>query len=97
MHKPKPPGWPYTAVTTEYQPLHAYLKNRFADTVVLSFTQIEDLLGHVLPPPARAEQNWWADLDASGAPSTQARSWMQAHRSATPNLRAGNVRFVRDE
>ena len=83
-------------MTAEYQPLHTYLKNRFADNVVLTFAQIEDLIGHTLPPPARAEQEWWANADASGASSTQARSWVQADRIATPNLPARIVSFVRE-
>jgi hypothetical protein len=78
-----------------YQPLHLYLKGRFADTVVLTFAQIEDLIGVALPDGARLEREWWADADAAGTPSVQARSWVQAHRTATPNLGACNVTFVR--
>ena len=84
------------AVTVEYQPLHLYLKNRYADNVVLTFAQIEDLIGHTLPPPALAEPDWWANADASGATSAQARSWVQAQRIATPNLPARIVSFVRE-
>ncbi len=83
-------------VTADFQPLFAYLKNRFADTVVLTFAQIEDLLGHPLPPPARAEQTWWANADTSGRSSTQARSWLRADRIATANLPARIVSFVRE-
>jgi len=97
MNKPAAFGKPPAAVTTEFQPLHVYLKGRFADNVVLTFAQIEDLLGHALPIPASAEQDWWANADASGASSTQARAWVQAHRTATPNLRARTVSFVRGE
>jgi hypothetical protein len=81
----------------DYQPLHLYLKNRFADNVVLTLVQIEDLLGHALPAPAHTEAEWWASAGASGEPSTQARSWVHANRTATPRLGAGTVSFVRGE
>jgi hypothetical protein len=83
------------AVPREYLPLHKYLDGRFADAVVLTFTQIEDLLGFALPALARLHQDWWGNGDANSAPSAQARSWIQAHRIATPNLLARTVRFER--
>ena len=86
---------PHTSVTAEFKPLHAYLKGRYADNVVLTFTQIEDLLGQALPTPARADESWWADRDGSGEPSPQALSWVQADRTATPHLSARTVSFER--
>jgi hypothetical protein len=87
---------PTGLVTAEYQPLHRYLKNRFADTVVLTFREIEDLLGHKLPARARAERDWWLGAEATGGPTVQARSWIEARRTATPNLVAGTVAFERE-
>ena len=83
------------AVPREYLSLHKYLDNRFANTVVLTFAQIEDLLGFALPDLARLHQEWWANGDANSTPSAQARSWTQASRTATPNLPAGIVVFER--
>lgn len=83
------------AVPSEYQGLHKYLDGRYAQTVVLTFGQIEDLLGFALPDLARHQPEWWANADAAGAPSVQARCWTEASRSATPNLAAGNVIFER--
>ena len=37
-----------------YRLLHEYLRKRYADTVVLTFDRIEDLLGFTLPTEARA-------------------------------------------
>jgi hypothetical protein len=79
----------------EYRPLHKYLDDRFADTVVLTFSQIEDILGFTLPDVARLEQEWWANAGADGAPSAQARAWTKAHRSATANLSAQTAVFER--
>src|SRR5215207_9281758 len=77
-------------VPREYLPLHRYLENRFADTVVLTFGQIGDLLGFALPDQARQEQ-WWTNVSLADAPSGHWCSWTQAGRLATPNLSARTV------
>jgi hypothetical protein len=82
-------------VPAEYLPLHKYLDGRYADTVVLTFAEIEDLLGITLPDLARAEAEWWSNGDAAATPSPQARSWTRANRTAKPNLRAQIVTFER--
>jgi hypothetical protein len=51
------------AVTSEYRSLHKYLHDRYADCVVLTFAEIEDLLGFTLPDVARIDQAWWASGD----------------------------------
>jgi hypothetical protein len=85
----------HSGVPREYLSLHTYLDNRFANIVVLTFAQIEDLLGFALPDLARRQKDWWANADANSAPSAQSRSWIQASRSATPNLLAQTVMFER--
>ena len=77
----------------EYWGLHTYLRDRFADTVVLTFAQIEDLLGCALPDVARLTPEWWATDHEH--PSSQARTWVQARRTATPHLLARTVAFER--
>jgi hypothetical protein len=81
-------------VPAEYRPLHKYLDARFADTVVLTFAQIQDLLGLDLPARAYDEPGWWA-VDAVGKPSAQASAWVHANRTATVNLAARTVTFDR--
>jgi hypothetical protein len=71
------------------------LRDRYANTVVLTFAEIEDLLGFTLPDLARLEGKWWADADAGGVPSAQSRSWTQASRTVKPNLLAQTVVFDR--
>ena len=83
-------------VLAEYRSLHKYLDGRYADTVVLRFAEIEDLLGFALPEHARLRQDWWADGDADGTPSTQSRSWTHASRTAKANLVAQTVVFERE-
>jgi hypothetical protein len=80
----------------EYRSLHKYLDSRYTDTVVLRFAEIEDLLGFALPHRARLRQDWWANADSDGEPSTQARSWVHASRTARVNLAAQTVVFERE-
>jgi hypothetical protein len=82
-------------VSAEYLPLHKYLDERFANTVVLTFSEIEDLVGVKLPDAARREPEWWANAAADGTPSVQARTWLQASRTAKANLMAHIVVFER--
>ena len=78
-----------------YGPLYQYLEHRYADTVVLTFRQIEDLLGFALPVIARTDPTWWSNSDEATASSDYSEAWRSAHRTATPNLPAGNVVFER--
>jgi len=80
---------------TDYRPLQKYLRERYAEIVVLTFAQIEDLLGAALPAAARVNSTWWTNAEADGTPSLQSRAWTQAGRTATPNLRARTVTFER--
>lgn len=76
--------------TTQYRALHKYLEDRYADTVVLRFTEIEDILGFKLPGIARLRQDWWVNRA-----SEQSESWASAKRTAVPNLTAQTVTFTR--
>lgn len=79
--------------TGQYHLLHKYLRDRFADRVVLRLGEIEDLLGFPLPAEARLDRTWW---DGGTADRTaQSDAWTFAHRTATVNLRAGSVVFER--
>jgi len=82
-------------VTVPYRALHKYLNGRYADTVVLTFGEIEDLLGFGLPDAARVRVEWWTDDTADGGESPQSHAWMHAGRTAKPNLFARTVVFER--
>ena len=81
------------AVPAEWLSLYTYLEHRYASTVVLTFAQVETLLGRALPEAARTERGWWTD------PATRtdryADAWTLAQRTATPNLLARTVAFER--
>ena len=72
----RPPGG-------RYEPVCRYVENRYADTVVLTFAEVEDLLGFSLPDLARVQLEWWAS------------SLPVASRTVTPNLAAEIVAFER--
>jgi hypothetical protein len=82
-------------VSGKYAPLHEYLTNRYADSVVLTFSQIEDLLGSALPDTARVRQEWWTSTDSVEATSLCSDAWILAGRTARPNLLARTVAFER--
>lgn len=83
-------------VPSTYAPLHEYLLNRYADCVVLTFAQLEDLTGGPLPPSARVHQNWWTSTDRDADTSSRADAWILAGRTAQPNLMAKTVTFERE-
>lgn len=78
-----------------YLSLYKYLKNRYADTVVLTFAEIEDLLGFALPDLARRHQEWWTSGDPNTERPSYSDSWILASRTARPNLLARTVVFER--
>jgi hypothetical protein len=83
-------------VPSKYLSLHKYLANRYADSVVLTFTQqLEDLMGCPLPDSARAQQEWWTGTDRDADRSSCADAWILAGRTAKPNLLARTVTFER--
>jgi hypothetical protein len=102
-HRTPPPSGRQTAVYTierstpnvpaEYASLYTYLEHRYASIVVLTFEQMEALLGFSLPALASTEREWWT---AAAVPAhRQSTAWMGAGRTATPNLTARTVTFER--
>jgi hypothetical protein len=86
LEHPRNPG--------RYGSLHVYLERRYADVVVLTFRQMEDLLGFPLPHLARTRREWWTS-DVEGEQPPQSDAWKLAGRTATPNLPAQTVAFAR--
>jgi hypothetical protein len=93
--RPEPVRKPGRAMTGKYLLLHKYLNDRYANTVVLTFAEIEDLLGFTLPDPARLQQEWWTGADPNSNLPSYADSWILASRTAKPNMNAGTVEFER--
>jgi hypothetical protein len=79
----------------QYLLLYKYLENRYANTVVLTFAEIEDLLGFSLPDQARLHQEWWTNAEVNVAGRNYSDSWILASRTAMPNMLAKTVVFER--
>ena len=80
-------------VPNEYRAFYDYLEGRYATTVVLTFRDIEALLGFSLPNAARSDRAWWTST-VIGA-DRHAEAWAAARRTAEPNLMAQTVAFER--
>ena len=85
LHQPK-------AAPAEYQSLCTYLERRYASTVVLTFEQMEALLGFALPERAHTERDWWT---GAAFMDRHTDAWVAAGRTAMPNLLARTVAFER--
>jgi len=86
---------PRRALSGKYESLYTYLEGRYADTVVLTFSEIEDLLGFTLPDLARQGREWWTDAEKTAGGDHHADAWILASRTAAPNLLAATVVFER--
>jgi hypothetical protein len=82
-------------VSSPYAVFFEYLEKRYANRVVLTFSEIEDLLGSALPPQARLNREWWTETEVDAGHPKCSDCWLLAHRSATPNLLARSVVFAR--
>jgi len=79
----------------KYRCLYEYLEKRYANTVVLTFGQVEDLLGFSLPDLARVNREWWTMADIGTTEVRCSDAWTLAGRTARPNLMAQTVAFER--
>ena len=89
---------------SKYAPLHDYLRDRKrdgAEEVVLTFAQIEKLVGRVLPEGARVVRGWWGNRDGGSA---QASAWLDAgfkvkdvslaHKRVTFEVKGRKINYV---
>jgi hypothetical protein len=84
-----------SVVPGKYALLQKYLEQRYADVTVLTFGQIEDVLGFTLPQLARTYHAWWTQGATNVEGPRYSDAWTLAGRTATPNLQAGTVAFER--
>jgi hypothetical protein len=79
----------------KYQPLHDFLVREGRDRFVLSFTEIEMIIGAQLPPSARhRDYPWWINDPQQ---HTQAQAWLDAGYMADVNWVTKHVVFRRVE
>lgn len=78
----------------KYEPLRRYLRQRRGAPIVLSFADIERIIGAMLPNAAR-EAAWWTNQPAAIRGFVQCQAWLEAGYHAQPTLgRETLVRFV---
>jgi hypothetical protein len=87
------PHEPTPSIPAAWLSLYTYLQHRYASTVVLTFGQMEALLGRALPDEARVDRNWWTETGPRVNRCSDA--WTATRRTATPNLLAQTVAFER--
>jgi hypothetical protein len=62
-------------MSSKYEPLGAYLENRPATEVPMSFSEIEAVIGRPLPPRAVNHPAWWSNNTSN---NTMTRVWLEA-------------------
>lgn len=67
----------------KYDPLHRFLRRQSAAEVVLTFSEIENLLTAILPKSARRRE-WWANETSAETTHVQCKAWMRAGYLAFP-------------
>ena len=76
----------------KYDPLRRYLSEQHGDSCTLTFSDIEKIIGALLPSSARKRAQWWGNDNTHA----QALSWMLAGWSVErPNLAEEYVFFTR--
>lgn len=78
---------------SKYVPLNEHLYSMAAESVLLTFSQIEEILGTPLPQSARKHAAWWANNPTG---HSHCRAWFDAGwRSSNVDLVSETVEFVR--
>lgn len=76
----------------KYEPLAVFLRRQRGTDVVLTFREIERIVGGILPK-ASARPEWWAD--GAQAVEPQKRAWTSAGFSPQVDFRGERVTFIR--
>ena len=76
-----------------YQPLGDFLENFSADTVMITFPALENMLKRKLPASARERESWWTNRPRGRG---HAKAWRDAGWSVEKvDLNKGRVTFTR--
>jgi hypothetical protein len=76
-----------------YEPLEKYLIQQPGDSVVMTFAEVERLIGTKLPPSAHKRNEWWSNNPTN---HSQAKAWLDAgFETANLDRKAKRVVFKR--
>jgi hypothetical protein len=90
MRRPKPRG----LLVNDYDSLRDYLTKQTQQELVLSFEQIEEIIGDALPRAAR-RASWWDSLRSPQEKMPQREACLAAGFVATRMPDGESVRFAR--
>jgi hypothetical protein len=79
----------------KYSKLGAFLQNSKNDTEVLSFRQIESIIGSVLPNSALVHREWWANELNPNTRHTQCREWVDIGWKVDSVILGDKVSFLK--
>ncbi|WP_448034234.1 DUF7662 domain-containing protein [Bradyrhizobium liaoningense] len=77
---------------SKYEPLYKYLCSRSLQRLVLTFAEIEEIIGDQLPASAIRPQ-WWENVTDPNTSHVQCRAWRAAGYSAFLVHASSKVRF----
>ncbi|THD45039.1 MAG: hypothetical protein E7774_08795 [Bradyrhizobium sp.] len=61
--------------SSKYQPLTQHLRTQRANSVTMSFSEIERVLGAKLPPSASSHRAWWSNNPTN---NVMTKAWLEA-------------------
>lgn len=80
----------------KYEPLARYLQTQTAADLTLSFGEIEQIIGALLPRSARERPEWWWNDLAPDSSHVQTRSWVRGgYLASRLDLTEQRVSFCR--
>lgn len=79
----------------KYAPLEKYLESKGFDSVPMTFSEIESIIGDQLPPSARAHRAWWSNNPTN---SVITYAWLAAgYKTTNVNLEGEKVVFRKQD
>lgn len=78
----------------KYDPLGKYLRRKAAGELVMSFADVERVIGAMLPKSASLSA-WWANEKSPDTRHVQCRAWLDAGYDAVLLREGDKVRFTR--
>jgi hypothetical protein len=80
----------------KYDPLRDYLRKQSLQQIILTFREIEEIIGASLPVSAKLPQ-WWENVAAMETTHVQCKAWRAAGCHAFLVKGSKKVRFERSE
>ena len=87
------PAFPIECTNSKYKALSEFLYESWEKRIVLTYEQLEDILGFALPASAHTlPQSYWANTEYH----TYAKSWLALGYKAKVNVASKSVMFERN-